>query len=433
MGKSIALGLYLAWSARGGRRYAERKLATRLTEGKEDPARVGERRGEASVPRPDGRLIWFHAASVGESVALLELIRRILEERTDVSVLVTTGTVTSAGVMADRLPERAMHQFIPLDARAFVGRFLDHWRPDLAIWCESELWPALITETHARGVPMLIVNARMSKRSHDRWRFLRGMARSLLQRFDHALVQDDITAMYFRRLGMEPSRMDVAGTLKEGAAALPCDEEERRKLAAGLAGRPVWLAASTHDGEERVVLDAHRLALKANPRLLLILAPRHPQRGDEIARMLQAEGWRFTRRTAGEDPDPEAQVYLADTLGELGLWYRIAPISLVGGSLQPIGGHNPFEPAALGSAILHGPFVTNFVDIYKRLTAAGAARLVTGPDTLSEAVQELLNPDRAASMAHAAWETVSQGAEVTDRTLDVVMERIDRLGQETGG
>jgi 3-deoxy-D-manno-octulosonic-acid transferase len=273
----------------------------------------------------------------------------------------------------------------------------------------------------------------MSKRSHDRWRFLRGMARSLLQRFDHALVQDDITAMYFRRLGMDPSRIDVAGTLKEGAAALPCDEEERRKLAAGLAGRPVWLAASTHDGEERVVLDAHRLALKANPRLLLILAPRHPQRGDEIARMLQSEGWRFTRRTAGEDPDPEAQVYLADTLGELGLWYRIAPISLVGGSLQPIGGHNPFEPAALGSAILHGPFVTNFVDIYKRLTAAGAARLVTGPDTLSEAVQELLNPDRAATMAHAAWETVSQGAEVTDRTLDVVMERIDRLGQETGG
>lgn len=427
MGKSFALGLYLAWSARGARRFAERRLATRLAEGKEDPERVDERRGEPSAPRPDGTLIWFHAASVGESVALLELIRRILEERADVSVLVTTGTVTSAGVMADRLPDRAIHQYIPLDARAFVNRFLDHWRPDLAIWCESEFWPALIAETHARGVPMMIVNARMSKTSHDRWRFLRGMMKSLLQRFDHALVQDDITAMYLRRLGMEPSRMEVAGTLKEGAAALPCNEEDRRRLAAGLAGRPVWLAASTHDGEERIVLDAHKLALKINPRLLLILAPRHPQRGDTIARMLQAESWRFTRRTDGEDPDAEAQVYLADTLGELGLWYRIAPISLVGGSLQPVGGHNPFEPAALGSAILHGPFVTNFVDIYRRLTAAGAARLVTGPDTLADAVHELLNPDRAASMAHAAWETVSQGAEVTDRTLDAIMDRLDRI------
>ncbi|MFW5641228.1 MAG: 3-deoxy-D-manno-octulosonic acid transferase [Roseicyclus sp.] len=428
MGKSLALGLYLAWSARGARRFAERKLETRLAEGKEDAARIGERRGEARVARPPGLLVWFHAASVGESVALLELIRRILEERADVSVLVTTGTVTSAGVMADRLPDRAFHQYVPLDARAFVMRFLDHWRPDLAVWCESELWPALITETHARGVPMMIVNARMSKASHDRWRFLRGMARSLLQRFGHALVQDDITAMYLRRLGMDPARMEVVGTLKEGAAALPCDETERRAIATGLAGRPVWLAASTHDGEERVVLDAHRLALKINPRLLLILAPRHPQRGDALAQMLQSEGWRFTRRTEGEGPDAEAQVYLADTLGELGLWYRIAPISLVGGSLQPIGGHNPFEPAALGSAILHGPFVTNFVDIYKRLTEAGAARLVTGPDTLSEAVHELLNPDRAASMAHAAWETVSQGAEVTDRTLDAIMDRLDGVG-----
>lgn len=425
MGNSLALGLYLAWSGRGGLSYANRKLRERLKEGKEDPERVGERRGEASQPRPDGDLIWFHAASVGESLALLELIRRILEERDDVNVLVTTGTVTSAGVMAERLPERAIHQYIPLDARAFVTRFLDHWRPDLAVWCESELWPALICETHKRGVPMMIVNARMSKTSHDRWRFLRGMAGSLLNRFEEALVQDDITAMYLRRLGMPGSRMSVTGTLKEGAAALPCDEDERREMAEHLAGRPVWLAASTHEGEERIVLDAHNIALKVNPRLLLILAPRHPQRGDEIAQMLQSDRWQFNRRTAGELPEAEAQVYLADTMGELGLWFRVAPTSLVAGSLQPIGGHNPFEPAALGSAILHGPFVTNFVDIYQRLTEAGAARLVTGPDTLAEAVHELLNPDKAAAMAHAAWEVVSQGAEVTDRALDAIFDRLD--------
>lgn len=425
MTKSIALGLYLAWSGRGGLTYANRKLRQRLEEGKEDAARIGERRGEAGRPRPEGKLVWFHAASVGESLALLELIRRILEEREDVSVLVTTGTVTSAGVMAERLPDRAFHQYIPLDARAFVRRFLDHWKPDLAVWCESELWPALICETHARGVPMVIVNARMSKTSHDRWRFLKGMVRSLLSRFSHAMVQDDITAMYLRRLGLPPERMEVTGTLKEGAAALPCDEAERTEMAVQLGGRPVWLAASTHDGEERIVLDAHDLALKVNPRLLLILVPRHPQRGDEIARLLQHDGWTYNRRTAGELPEPEAHVYLADTMGELGLWYRVSPISFVGGSLQPIGGHNPFEPAALGSAILHGPYVTNFVDIYQRLTEARAARLVSGPDTLSEAVHELLNPDRAAAMAHAAWEVVSSGAEVTDRALDMVLHRLD--------
>src|SRR6056297_493582 len=202
MGNSLALGLYLAWSGRGGLSYANRKLRERLKEGKEDPDRIAERRGEASQPRPDGPLIWFHAASVGESLALLELIRRLLDEQDDLLVLMTTGTVTSASVMADRLPERAIHQYVPLDAHGFVTRFLDHWRPDLAIWTESGLWPCLVSETHARGQPMLMLNARMSKASHDKWRFLRGMARSLLQRFDHAMVQDDLTEIYLRRLGM---------------------------------------------------------------------------------------------------------------------------------------------------------------------------------------------------------------------------------------
>jgi 3-deoxy-D-manno-octulosonic-acid transferase len=426
MGFSPALAAYLAWSGRGAAPFAERKLRERLEAGKEDRDRLNERRGEAHMPRPEGPLIWFHAASVGESLAILELIRRLLEEREDLSVLVTTGTVTSAGVMADRLPERAFHQYIPLDARRFVIGFLDHWQPDVAIWTESELWPALICETHARGIPMLMINARMSKASHDKWRFLRGMAKSLLRRFDHALVQDHVSEMYLRRLGLPQMRMEVTGTLKEGAAALPCDEDERSAIAAHLGGRPVWLAASTHTGEERIVLDAHRTAVKANPRLLLVIVPRHPERGDEIAQMIQADGWRFNRRTAGELPDDEANVYLADTMGELGLWYRIAPISFVGGSMEPIGGHNPFEPAALGSAILHGPYVTNFVDIYQRLTEAKAAWLISGPDKLAIAVNDLLNPDHAASMAHAAWEVVSAGSEITDRAVDLVLDYLDK-------
>ncbi len=425
MSRSITLGLYLVWSARGGKGFAERKLRERLAEGKEDAARIDERRGIAGRARPDGPLIWFHAASVGESVALLELIRNMLEDRGDLSILVTTGTVTSAGVMADRLPERAFHQYLPLDARPFVRRFLDHWRPDVAVWTESELWPTLICETKARAIPMVLLNARMSKASHDRWRFLRGMARSLLQRFDRALVQDSLTEIYLRRLGLPIERMEVTGTLKEGAAALPVKSAELATMRAEIGGRPVWVAASTHPGEEEMVLEAHRIAIRTNPRLLLILVPRHPNRGDEIAALLDAGGWAYTRRSIGEGPEAEAPVYLADTMGELGLWYRLAPVSFVGGSWEPIGGHNPFEPASLGSAILHGPYVTNFVDIYQRLTEARAARLVSAPQTLAEAVDDLLSPDRAAAMAHAAWEVVSSGADVTERAKAVLLDMLD--------
>ena len=425
MARSLMLSLYLAWTARGARAFAERKLRERLAAGKEDGDRLDERRGIASVARPDGPLIWFHAASVGESLAVLELIRQLLDQREDLHVLITTGTVTSASVLADRLPDRAIHHYVPLDAKHFVTTFLDHWKPDLAIWTESELWPTLVVETHSRDIPMLLLNARMSKASHDKWRFARGMARSLLSRFRHALVQDNLTMVYLRRLGMRPERMDVMGTLKEGAVALPCQEQDRAEMAAVLAGRPVWLATSTHDGEERMVLQAHRMAMRSSPRLLLILVPRHPERGDEIAAMLQSEGWRFMRRTADEVPVDEAGVYLADTMGELGLWYRLSPISFVGGSLVAIGGHNPFEPAALGSAILHGPYVTNFIDIYDRLRDGGAARLVSSPEKLAAEVTRLLNPDQAANMAAAAWQVVSDGAEVTDRALALIFDTLD--------
>ncbi|WP_341863364.1 3-deoxy-D-manno-octulosonic acid transferase [Gymnodinialimonas sp. 57CJ19] len=425
MARSLFLGLYLAWSARGARAFAERKLRERLADGKEDAARLDERRGIATTPRPEGPLIWFHAASVGESLAVLELIRRALDEREDLTVLVTTGTVTSAAVMAERLPDRAIHQFAPLDAKPFVAAFLDHWKPDVAIWTESELWPTLVVETHARGVPMLLLNARMSKASHDKWRFARGMIRSLLGRFQAALVQDNLTMVYLRRLGMPVDRMKVMGTLKEGSAALPCNEDDRAAMAANLAGRPVWLAASTHDGEEKMVLQAHRMAMRSSPRLLLILVPRHPERAEEIAALLQSDGWRFTRRSADQEPADEAQVYLADTMGEMGLWYRLSPISFVGGSLVAIGGHNPFEPAALGSAILHGPYVTNFVDIYDRLRDGGAARLVSSPEKLAGQVAELLNPDEAATMAAAAWQVISDGADVTDRALALVIDTLE--------
>jgi len=422
---SLVLNAYLLFSRRFPGAYA-RVLRRRAAAGKEDLERLAERRGEASRPRPQGRLVWFHAASVGESLALLELTRRLGDDDPEINIMVTTGTQSSAGVMAGRLPEHAFHQFIPLDAHAWVGRFLDHWKPDLAVWTESELWPTLVVETDRRDIPMLLVNARMSKRSHDRWRRgFAGAVRDLLRRFRAAHVQDAVTAGYLIRLGLPQERMEVTGTLKEGAAALPYEEVERAEFASSLGGRPVWLAASTHEGEEEAVLEAHAIALRNNPRLMLILAPRHPTRGDAVEALLKDNDWSFVRRSRDEQIDADTQVYLADTLGEMGLWYRISPISFVGGSLSKVGGHNPFEPAALGSAILHGPYVQNFADIYQRLTAAQAARQVEGAGELAQAVNFLLNPDRAAAMANAAWEVSSAGANVTDKAADLILDWLD--------
>lgn len=376
------------------------------------------------MDRPEGRLIWFHAASVGEALSLLEVIRRLGEHDPDLVFLVTTGTTTSAAILDARMPARCRHQYVPLDVRPWICKFLAHWRPDLAIWTESELWPALIVETDAAGVPMILINARLSERSIRRWRRLGGAAASILGRFAAAQVQDDRTAIALRRLGMPVERLFITGTLKEGTPPPPCDEPERQRLAKVLGGRPVWFAASTHAGEDRPVIAAHKAALASAHRLLLIVAPRHPERGASLATLWRAEGWRVARRGAGETPDAETQIYLADTLGEMGLWYRLAPLSFVGGSLADHGGHNPFEPAALGSAILHGPHTRNFADIYARLDRAGAARTVTDGPGLGAAVIDLLQPDNAAPMAFAAWELCSSGADVTDKAMALILEHL---------
>ena len=431
MTPSLGLAAYLAFSERASG-IAERKLARRSAEGKEDAARLPERLGEAGQPRPEGLLVWFHAASVGESLSILELVRRLGDARPDLHFLITTGTVTSAALVAGRMPENGRHQYVPLDVGPWVRRFLDHWRPDLAVWTESELWPRLIVETHRRRIPMLLINARISRNSHENWRWFPGFARALLRRFRFVLAQDAETARNLRRLGLPRARIEVTGTLKEGSAALPCDEAERTAFARQLAGRPVWLAASTHPGEEALVARAHRTAARAAQRLLLIIAPRHPERGPEIAESLRADGWRVALRSQDEPLEPDTEIYLADTLGEMGLWYRIAPVSFLGGSLVEIGGHNPFEPAALGSAIIHGPHVHKVADIYARLAEAGATVEVKSADALADAVGRVLSPDKAAAMAHAAWEVSSSGAEVTDRALELLLSYLPGAAEGAG-
>jgi 3-deoxy-D-manno-octulosonic-acid transferase len=422
---SLLLRVYLAASRRAGS-VARRALERRRAEGKEDPDRLGERMGQTARPRPDGQLVWFHAASVGEAASLLELLRRLQQVRPRLTCLVTTVTVTSAQFVAERLPETCIHQYVPIDVAPWVAAFLDHWRPDVAVWTESELWPGMLAACYDRGIPMLLINARISARSFRRWRATGGMARSLLARFDRILAQDDLAGEQLAALGADPDRLSVEGSLKEGAAPLAYVESERQAIARAFAGRPVWLAASTHPGEEEIVLAANAQARRALPMLALILAPRHPSRGDALAAMLRERGLQVAQRSKGEAIGVDTDVYLADTLGEMGLWYRIAAVSFVGGSLVEIGGHNPFEPAPLGSAILYGPHVRNFVDAYRRLANVDAAVLVRSQAELGEALVATMAPDRAAEMAAAAWEVCSEGAAITDTVMAAIGDALDR-------
>jgi 3-deoxy-D-manno-octulosonic-acid transferase len=422
--RSFLLRLYLAVSRRAGP-FARRRLGLRQAEGKEHATRMPERMGEAGQPRPDGQLVWFHAASVGEAASLLEMLRRLQQTRPEVACLVTTVTVTSAQFLSDRLPETCIHQFAPVDVLPWVQRFLDHWRPDLAVWTESELWPAMICETYRRGIPMLLINARISARSFRRWRASGRVARALLGCFDRVLAQDDLAGEQLLALGADPARLTVEGSLKEGAAPLPYDEAERARFARALAGRSVWLAASTHPGEEEAVFGAHVQARRSLPMLALIVAPRHPARGDEVAGLARAAGLNVAQRSNGEQVGADSEVYVADTLGEMGLWYRVASVSFVGGSLAEIGGHNPFEPALLGSAILYGPHVRNFRDAYRRLAAADAAVMVRSQAELADALVATIAPDRAAAMAAAAWEACSEASKVTDTVLDAIGGHLD--------
>ena len=421
--RSFALWCYYQLMRRADR-HVERRLRSRLLMGKEDPERLEERLGISLAERPTGNLIWFHAASVGESLSLVELIKRISSSQPDYNFLITTGTITSAKLILSRLPSNAVHQYIPVDTPKAVEKFLDRWRPSLAIWTESEFWPNLISFTSARDIPMILINARISEKSYRRWRFFKKSLKNLIEKFNYSLIQDEKTVKYFSKIGISSNNFELTGTLKEGSAALPHSEIEQVEISKQILNRPVWLAASTHEGEEKLIAAAHRHASKASQGLLLIIVPRHPERGLEIASILTKENFKICLRSKKDKISSDTQIYIADTLGELGLWYRVAPVSFVGGSFVPIGGHNPFEPAALGSAILHGPYVENFKEIYNRLNVAGAAVKIEEASELGVKLIETLSPENAAKLAQSAWEVSSNGAEITDRAIKLIYENL---------
>lgn len=419
----IGLRLYRAATSAGGA-FADFALKRRLKDGKEDPARIAERRGEPGAPRPDGPLLWIHGASVGESLSVLPLVERLRAARPLAPILVTTGTVTSARLMAERLPAGAFHQYIPLDHPDYVRTFLDHWRPEAALFVESEFWPNLILAARRRLQFLALVNGRISPRSFEEWSKRPRAIRYVLSAFDLLIAQDRQNAERLTKLS--GAVVQSHGNLKNAAPPLPCDGPALDALRAQTSGRPIWLAASTHPGEEEAVFAAHQ-ALAANiPGLLTLLAPRHPARGEEIAAAAAQAGLRPRRRSLGEGIAPDTSLYIADTLGELGLFYRLSDISFVGGGLTEKGGHNPLEPARLGGAILHGPHTFNFTETYGALRAAGGAALVRNDRELATAVRRLLSDEKTRrAMSDAAQKAAeASGEEALTKVTDLVLDRI---------
>ena len=394
-------------------------LARRRGQGKEDAARFGERLGRAGRARPEGPLIWLHAASVGEALSILGLTERILAEFGEVNMVVTTGTVTSARLLAERLPPRAFHQYVPVDRLAWARRFLDHWRPDIALWVESEFWPNLIAETQARAITMILLNGRMSLRSFAAWRRWPGLIRPLLGGFALCLAQDDDEAKRLRALGA-PS-VKAPGNLKFASAPLPVDEEEAGRLARSIGARPVWLAASTHAGEEEIVVEAHRRMAPTHRGLLTVIVPRHPNRGQEVAAVLERAGMKGALRSRDDEIAPETEIYIADTLGELGLFYRLCPVAFIGGSLIPHGGQNLLEPARLDCAVIHGPHMENFRAVVEEMTTAEASIEAGNAKDIAAAVASLLD-DEAARAARV--EAARRIATAKDGVIDAVMEEL---------
>jgi len=404
-------------------------IKRRLKQGKEDPARVSERRGMSRDVRPLGPLVWIHGASVGEVLAGAALIEKLRE--LNIRILVTSGTVTSAAIVAKRFPADIIHQYVPYDSPRYVARFLDHWRPSLALFIESDLWPNLILASAARRLPMVLINGRMSHRSFPRWRRVSGTISALLGRFDVCLAQSQVDAERFTALGSR--NVVTTGNLKLDVPAPPADPAKLERLMAVTRGRPIIVAASTHPGEEDILIEAHRTLAGFFPSLLSVIVPRHPHRGESIARTIAASGLHSALRSREELPTATTDIYVADTMGELGLFYRLAPIVFMGGSLVPHGGQNPIEAVKLGASIVHGPHVFNFTDVYEALDSAGGARRADTLEALVKQLGQLLADPAARDLSVGAAErVVEQLGGALDRTLAALEPYLLQLRLEMG-
>src|SRR6476469_6533061 len=404
-------------------------IKRRLKLGKEDPQRVGERRGMSADVRPHGPLVWIHGASVGEVLAAAALIERLREW--NLPILLTSGTVTSAAIVAKRFPPDVIHQYVPYDSPRYVTRFLDHWRPSLALFIESDLWPNLILSSAARRLPMVLINGRMSHRSFPRWRRVSGTISALLGRFDICLAQSHADAERLAALGSR--NVITTGNLKLDVPAPPADSAKLERLMSVTRGRPIIVAASTHPGEEEILLDAHRVLAGFFPSLLSVIVPRHPARGEALARSIAASGLHVAQRSREELPTATTDIYVADTMGEMGLFYRLAPIVFMGGSLIEHGGQNPIEAVKLGASIVHGPHIFNFTDVYEALDSAGGARRADTQEALVKQFGQMLaNPKAREALLTASERVVGQLGGALERTLSALEPYLLQLRLEMG-
>ncbi len=391
-------------------------LARRARRGKENPERMGERFGHASATRPPGPLIWLHAASVGETQSVLTLVHALLAQDPAIHFLITTGTVTSAALVAQQSLPRCIHQFVPVDTYPAVRRFLRHWKPDLALWVESEFWPQLLWQAQARRIPMLLINARMSPRSFAGWKKWPRTIRSLLNGFAGIYVGSMEDAQHLGALGAK--NLHDVGNLKYDASPLPMDNALIAELSTAIADRPLWIAASTHANEEQMVAEVHAELRQQFPKLLCILIPRHATRGDAIAADLRQRGTELAQRSKGELISKRTHIYLADTMGELGSFYRMADLVFIGGSLVAVGGHNPLEPARLGTALVSGPHIHNFSAIMQHLLQQDAMRIVQHKAELTATLSTLLNDDgMRLSMAERALAIVQSARGASEQIV----------------
>lgn len=380
----------------------------------------------AAPPRPEGELLWAHAPSLAKAAALQQLFERLEVQRPGICLLLTTAPDVP---QPDHLSGSIHWQPIPEEAVTSLTAFLDHWRPDLCIWTSGYLRPAAIELAARKGVPLYLIDAEASALEEARFRWVPDMSRSVLRRFKKIFASDRTAAQRLGRIGIGLSQVSVPGPIQEGHAALPCDEGARDKLAQAFSGRPIWLAAMVQMDELGMISQAHHASMRMAYRQLLILVPDEISQGADMAAKLRQWGWNVAIWSDGDFPDEATQILLADTRGEMGLWYRLAPITLMASSLvSGYGGSDPYEPAALGSAIIYGPNIGRHLPAYNRFANAGAARMVRNADTLATAISVLSAPDQAATMARAGWEVSSAGAEVTDALIEMIQDELDMAG-----
>lgn len=407
-------------------------LKYRVSIGKEDKNRLSERMGETAMPRPAGQLIWIHAASVGEAQSALILIARIHQIQPNVNFLVTSGTLTSANLMAKRLPPNAAHQFYPLDHPKWVKRFLNHWKPDLALWMESELWPNMLLTLKDKKIPAVLINARLSDKSYKRWKLLHGTIQKILSSFSLIMTQTDKDAERYKSLGAE--QVFVTDNLKYSAAPLPYNETDLSKLQNAIGDRKIWLYASTHDGEESLACWLHKNLKQTHSNLLTIIVPRHPERRNDIEKECKSAGLSVSMRGENKNlPNDKTDIYIADTLGELGLFYRLSPIAMIGRSFSNDGGggHNPIEAAQLDCAVLTGPNVQYQTEIFETMIAKRAAEQMTDKIALKDKLNLLLTDVIARQkMLDAATNFANSKNHIVDIVIENVMPFLETKNKD---